>query len=535
MLNFGDMLETIEAAIDPDYPAYIQGDTIVSWGEAARLSNNLARQLMSRGEEPGNKVAIYMRNCPDYLIALAAALKARLVPVNVNYRYSSDELIYLLDNADATTVFYGAEFRDRIEDIRGRLPGIAQWIETGASDTPDFAISMRDLTGDGDGDPVAIERSPDDLLFIYTGGTTGMPKGVMWPHGNLRNAMVAPARTEGPIPETLAELTAFIASGAHGPSVLPAPPLMHGTGLVVALNAMLFGGTVVMLAAKTFDPAEMLRMTEIHRPKVLVIVGDSFARPLLDELQDHPDRYDLSSVGTVLSSGVIWSVEIKRGLLRFMPGAVMADSLGSSEALGLASSIMTAGQEVHTARFTIGPRCRVLAEDGSWVEPGSGIPGMLAIGPPNPIGYYKDKAKSDATLPTIDGQRYCIPGDWCMVEADGSLTFLGRGSGCINTGGEKVFPEEVEEALKTHDAVADALVVGAPDAKWGQAIVAVVELRRGAALNVESLRSHVRSRLAGYKVPKDIVCAAEPLRAANGKADYATARAQAIDARGGAA
>jgi fatty-acyl-CoA synthase len=415
------------------------------------------------------------------------------------------------------------------------LPGVAHWIETGAPDTPDFAISMPDLSGNGDGAPLGIERSPDDLLFIYTGGTTGMPKGVMWPHGNLREVMVAPARAAGPVPETLAELTAFIAGGGHAPCVLPAPPLMHGTGLIVALNAMLFGGTVVMLAAKTFDPAEMLRATETHRPGVLVIVGDSFARPLLDALLDHPDRYDLSSVGQVLSSGVIWSLEVKRGLLRFMPGAVMADSLGSSEALGLASSTMTADQEVHTARFTIGPRCRVLAEDGSWVEPGSGIPGMLAIGPPNPIGYYKDKAKSDATLPTIDGQRYCIPGDWCVVEADGSLTFLGRGSGCINTGGEKVFPEEVEEALKTHDAVADALVVGAPDAKWGQAIVAVVELRRGAALNVESLRSHVRSRLAGYKVPKDIVCATEPLRAANGKADYATARAQAINARSGAA
>lgn len=529
------MLEAIEGAIDPDFPACIHGDEVVGWGEAARRSNNLARALVARGEAPGNKVAIYMRNRPDYLIAMAAALKARLVPVNVNYRYSSDELTYLLDNADATTVFYGAEFRDRVDDVRGRLMGVARWIEVDGGDTPDFAEAMADLAEEGDGAPLAIPRAPDDLLFIYTGGTTGMPKGVMWPHADLLDAMLARARAEGPVPETLAQLTGFITGGGRGPRVLPAPPLMHGTGLVVALNAMLLGGTVVTLTGKTFDAAEMLRATERHRPKVLVIVGDSFGRPLLGELEDRPGGYDLSSVETILSSGVMWSVEVKRGLLRFMPRAAMSDALGSSEALGLAGSVMTAGREVATASFVPGPRTRLLAENGTLVAPAPGATGMLAVGPPNPLGYYKDAAKTAATLPTIDGVRYCIPGDWVRVEADGSLTLLGRGSACINTGGEKVFPEEVEEVLKTHDAVADALVIGVPDPQWGQAIVAVVEPRRGAMPDAEALRSHVRGRLAAYKVPKDVLIAAAPLRAANGKADYAAARAQAQAARGVAA
>lgn len=525
------MFEAIEDAIEPAAPALIHGDEIVTWGEAARRSNNLARALIARGAIPGNKLAIYMRNCPDYMIAMAAAFKARLVPVNVNYRYTSDELVYLLDNADATTVIYGIEFRDRVVDVRDRLPMVAHWIEVGGVDTPAFAEAIADLSDAGDGAPLAISRRPDDLIFVYTGGTTGMPKGVMWPHADLRDAMVAPARSFGPIPETIAELRSFVAKGGRGPRVLPAPPLMHATGLMVALNAMLFGGTVVTVPGKTFDAVKLLEVIERCRPGILVLVGDSFGRPMVDAMESRSRTYDLSSVKRVLSSGVMWSVEVKRGLLRFMPGAELSDNLGSSEALGLAASVMTADQEVTTARFALGPRTRVLAEDGSWVAPTSGGTGMLAIGPPNPLGYYKDQAKSDTTFPTIDGKRYCIPGDWVRVEADGSLTLLGRGNACINTGGEKVFPEEVEEALKTHEAIADALVVGVPDPKWGQAIVALVELRPGAVLDAAVLRAHVRSRLAGYKVPKEVIVAEAPLRAANGKADYATARDQAVEVR----
>lgn len=531
MLNFADMLEIIEREIDRSAPIFIHGDRQVTWGDAARLSNNLAHALVAQGLRPGDKVALYLRNCPEYLIAVAAAVKARLVPVNVNYRYRQDELRYLLDNADARVVVHGDEFRDTVDAIRAALPGVALWAEVGASEPPASARRFDELTAAGHGDPLAIERSPEDQFFIYTGGTTGLPKGVMWPQGDLREVLVAGARAKGFVPDDLAQLSAYISSSERGPTVLPAPPLMHGTGLLSAVGAMLWGGCVVTLTGKSFDPIEMLEAIHCHRPNALTIVGDSFGRPLLEALDADPDRYDLTSVETITSSGVMWSLEIKRGLLRHMPAAALQDVLASSEALGLGVSVMTAGEEVATATFAIGPRCRVLAEDGSWVAPGAGTAGMLALGPPNPVGYYKDADKTAATFRTIDGVRYCIPGDWCRVEEDGSLSFLGRGNACINTGGEKVFPEEVEEVLKRHPTVSDALVVGAPDDNWGQAIVAVVELRAEADLDAEALRAHVREALAGYKVPKTVVVARDPLRAVNGKADYATARALAIAAR----
>ena len=300
-MNFGDMLEAVEAAIGPDEPAFIHGDTVIQWGEAARRSNNLARALIARGPTPGDKLAIYLRNGPDYLIAMAAAFKARLVPVNVNYRYGSGELTYLLDNADATAVVYGAEFRDRVDAIRDRLPGVRHWIGVGEADASDPVEALYD---EGDGTPLRLARSPDDLHFIYTGGTTGMPKGVMWPHRDLWTVMVAGLAAQGAaVPDSAAALGAMIAAGARGPRLLPAPPLMHGTGMISALNALLWGGTVVTLTGATFDAGETLRAIERHRPTVLVIVGDSFARPLLDALDAAPGAHDLTSVTSILSSG----------------------------------------------------------------------------------------------------------------------------------------------------------------------------------------------------------------------------------------
>ncbi|WP_339348469.1 AMP-binding protein [uncultured Sphingomonas sp.] len=524
MMNMGDMLDTIAARIDPAATAIIHGERTLTWPQLAVASNRLARAVRDGGAQPGDKLAIYLRNGPEYLIALCAALKARLVPVNVNYRYASAELAYLFDNADARVVVYGAEFRPRIAEVRPGLNASIQWIEAGDAPVAEATASFGDLTGGGDGSPLGIARSPDDLFFIYTGGTTGSPKGVMWPQGDLHSLMVGGLRGSYAVPDTLEELATLAGQATQRMRALVAPPLMHGTGLIVALNALLLGGSVVTLESAGFDPAEMLRAIDRHRPDTLVIVGDSFARPLLRELVDHPGDYDLGSVTTITSSGVMWSLEVKRGLLDFMPGAQLNDVLSSSEALGLGASVMTAGGEVATARFAIGPRCRVLGEDGRFIASGTAGRGMLALGPPNPLGYYKDPEKSAATLREIDGERYCIPGDWVDVAADGTLTFLGRGNACINTGGEKVFAEEVEEVLKRHAGVADALVVGVPDERWGNAIVAVVTPQADVPLDEERLRGHVRAHLAGYKVPKAIVAATTPLRAANGKADYAAAR-----------
>jgi fatty-acyl-CoA synthase len=302
---------------------------------------------------------------------------------------------------------------------------------------------------------------------------------------------------------------------------------MHGTGLLTAMGAMLSGGSVVTLEGETFDAEELLRAIDRHKPQSMAIVGDSFARPILNALEANPGKYDVSSVAAIVSSGVMWSVEVKRGLLEHMPQAMLNDGFSSSEALGMGNSVMTRGGETPTAKFVIGERCRVFDEDDNEVVPGSGVAGMVAIKGPNPLGYYKDEEKTARTFRTIGGERYSIPGDWVIVETDGSLTLLGRGNACINTAGEKVFPEEVEEALKTHPSVEDALVVGLPDEKWGQAVTGVVTLADGAALDEAALRAHVRRSLAGYKTPKRIFLADRALRAANGKADYPAAKAAA--------
>ena len=524
--NFGDILDAVESALPADAPAFIHGERRIAWGEASRMTNNLAHALIARGGKPGDKLAIYMRNRPEYMLSLTAAFKARMTHVNVNYRYTPQEVWYIFDNADAQTVVYSSEFRGAVAEIRPRLPKVKTWIEV----SPDgkiapFALAFEALADDGNGGPLDIQRSGEDQFFIYTGGTTGMPKGVMWAHDDIRQITLQAARKLGPVPETLEELREHTRKMGPGPRTQPAPPLMHGTGLLTAMGAMFAGGCVITLEGETFDAEELLRAIDAHKPANMAIVGDSFARPMLNALDAAPGKYDVSSLLGIISSGVMWSVEIKRGLLEHMPGCVLNDGFSSSEALGMGASVMAKGVEVQTAKFMLGERCKVFDENDQLVSPGSGIAGMVAIGPPNPVGYYKDEAKSARTFRVIDGVRWSIPGDWCVVEADGTLTLLGRGSACINTAGEKVFPEEVEEALKTHPSVADALVVGMPDEKWGQAVTGVVTLNDGETLDAAALRAHVRQSLAGYKTPKTIVLADRPLRAANGKADYPAAKA----------
>lgn len=522
--NFGDILDAIEPVVPPDRPAFIHGDRTIAWREAATMSNRLARALITHGGQPLDKLAIIMRNRPEYGVTLAAALKARMTQVNVNYRYTAQEMEYILDNADAQTVVYADEFRDAISQIQPRLPRVTTWIEvTDGGDTLQPAASFNRLVNEGDGTPLNIARSGDDQFFIYTGGTTGMPKGVMWTQRAIREIILLAARQLGPAPETLEELVTATAA-TPGPRVLVAPPMMHATGLLTTINAHLAGGCVITLEGTTFDPAEMLAAVDLHRPTHLVVVGDSFARPLLEALDREPGRYRVDSVAHIQSSGVMWSAEVKRGLLRHMPKAVLVDSYASSEAIGQTASVTTLDSGVPTARFSLSSRCHVFDENDEPVEPGSSRPGLIAVAEPNPLGYYKDEAKSAQIFRTIQGARYAVPGDWCMVEADGSLTLLGRGSACINTAGEKVFPEEVEEVLKRAPAIDDALVIGLPDPKWGQSITAVVTLRAGERLDESELRAHVRVHLAGYKVPKRIVASDRPLRVNNGKPDYPAAR-----------
>jgi len=528
--NYGDLFDAVATVVRPDQPALIHGDTIVTWAEFDRRSNNLAAALLSGGAQTGDKIAFYLRNHPAYMEGLVAAFKARQVHVNVNYRYVADEVHYIFDNSDAATVIFAREFSPIVEVIKPRLPKVRHWliVEDGTdAATPDFAAPYEALAAKGEGKPLAGTRSPDDLFFIYTGGTTGMPKGVMWRQDSLRRALLNPALVAR-MPVDLADHLEIVRETGRGPVNMPACPLMHGTGLFTAMSALIAGGTVVTLKSTHFDADELWDQVERHRVEQAVIVGDAFAKPMLRALDAAPGRYDVSSLTAIISSGIMWSTEVKQGLLRHLPQATLLDSFGSSEAVGFGLSVMTAEGEVETAKFQIGDNVKVFTPEGREVAPGSGEVGLIARGDPLPDGYYKDQAKTDSTFKTIDGVRYSIPGDFCSVETDGTITLLGRGSGCINTAGEKVFPEEVEEVLKLHPDIEDALVVGVPDEKWGQSVTGVIELRAGAPFDEADVREHVRKHLAGYKTPKRLFPVIRMFRAPNGKSDYKAARDHAL-------
>jgi len=532
--NFGDLLEGVERVLPGDAPALIHDERVVTWSRYAARSNALASALRARGAEPGDKLAFYLRNGTEYSETLGACFKARLVHTNVNFRYLDEELVYILDNSDARIVVFDAEFSERVRAVHARCPKVECWIQVGEAhaEALPFAEPYESLVSEGDAAPLGLARSPDDLVFMYTGGTTGMPKAVMWRHGDLWQAVGGGSQvpaTRGRRPETPEEFLEFIRAHGPGPRQLAACPLMHGTGLFSAIGTFLGGGCVATVGGANFDPVRLFDAVERHRIQSIVIVGDAFARPMLRALDAEPERWDLSSLRVILSSGVMWSREVKLGLLRHQPGLTLADLFGSSEAIGFGRSLTNAKGERETARFEIGDSCKVFTEDHREVVPGSGEPGFIARTGAIPLGYYKDEAKTAKTFPTIDGVRYSIPGDWCTVEADGTITLLGRGSACINTAGEKVYPEEVEEVLKTHRDVEDALVFGIDDERWGQAVTAVVTVRAGATFDEAALREHVRARLAGYKTPKRLFVVDRMFRAANGKADYKSAAAHARD------
>jgi 3-oxocholest-4-en-26-oate---CoA ligase len=369
-------------------------------------------------------------------------------------------------------------------------------------------------------------RSGNDLLLLYTGGTTGMPKGVMWRQDDLFNV----GGTGGsplfgfPPVTSIAQLAIRSANPPTDPPILlPGCPLMHGTGQFSAMIALGMGGSVVTLPTRKFDAAAMWSAVESASVHQLVIVGDAFARPLLAVLEASPGRWNLSTLKVIVSSGVMWSQETKNGLLEHLPTTMLVDSLGSSEAIGMGASVSTKGAAEKTAKFMLGPTVAVFDDDNVRVEPGSKRRGFVAVTGFIPIGYYKDAEKTAKTFRTIDGVRYSVPGDYTLVNADGTLHLLGRGSACINTGGEKVFPEEVEEALKTHGSVEDAVCVGIPDNRFGEVICALIELR--ADVVAESVASidviaHVKERLAAYKAPRHVLWIDTIGRAPNGKVDY---------------
>ena len=532
-LHFANAWEAIAKA-QPNKTALICGEREVSWGDYDRRAASLAGLLVQHGLGHKSKVGIYAHNSIEYVEAQYAAFKIGGCPINVNYRYKADELIYLLENSDAEAVFFQGCYAARIWEIRNRLPKVKLFVqiddgtESLLDDSLEYEKAIREAT------PQKTQRhDPDDVYMLYTGGTTGMPKGVMYSHGQFIRVMLSSLRTLGLTNPTnedeLLNVVNQLRELGVTPTSLPACPLMHGTGMWLGtMVPLLQGGTVVLISKLGLDPHLIWNEVESNKVSMIVIVGDAFARPMLEALNDAKaaDRaYDISSVKQITSSGVMWSREVKQALLEHHD-MTLFDAMGSTEG-GMGSSTATREEPADTAKFKLQAGVKVFDEDDQEIQPGSGEVGMLATSGLVPIGYYKDAEKSAATFREIDGIRYSFPGDFATIEADGSITLLGRGSNCINTAGEKVYPEEVEEAVKRHPAIDDCLVVGVEDERFGQRIVAVASLRDGELEDEDGLIDFTRQHLAGYKLPKQVLFLDEVRRAPNGKADYKWARERA--------
>ncbi|MEO9599183.1 acyl-CoA synthetase [Parasphingorhabdus sp.] len=537
--QMADIWENIAEAI-PDKPAIVDGDKRYSWSEYENRAARVAQVLADHGLKTGAKLSIYSFNSAEYLESQFGAFKARITPVNVNYRYLEAELTHVINNSDSEALIFQAQFAPRVAAIRDQLEQVKLFLEIddGSGEHLEGAISYEEALQSAEPMP-PIQRSDDDLYMLYTGGTTGMPKGVMYDHKSFASALLAKgfemremepptdASSFGPLVQQLH------AAGTTGRSI-PACPLMHGTGMWIGgMIPHSLGGCVVLFDNSHFDPAALWQLAADENVTDITIVGDVFAKPMLAALEDAKaaeQSYDLSSLQMIGSSGVMWSTEVKRDLLGHLPHMAIVDSMGSTE--GSMGTSITTVENVdidQTAKFEMNPTTKVLTEEGKPVTPGSGEMGLICNGGMVPLGYYKDEAKSAATFKTFDGVRYSIPGDFATVEADGSITLLGRGSACINSGGEKIFPEEVEEALKTHDSVYDCLVVGIADDRFGQKVTAVLSLAAGAEFDEAVLNDHVRSKLAAYKAPRAIVLVDDVPRAANGKAGYKAAKEIALE------
>ncbi len=523
---FAAVLAVAEQVTDPNRPALIHGNTVRRWGDFRRRTDALAGAMADFGIEQGAKVAHYMRNRTEYLETSAACWKAGLTHVNINYRYTENELFYIFDNSDAAVIVYAEEFAPQIASLRPRLDKVKLFVEVSdGGPAQSFAHGFEALASFGGAAPVG-RHTIDDMLFVYTGGTTGMPKGVMWVQRQLWAALGggSPAPGQAP-PESLDAFAQLLREGQTGMPTLICAPLMHGAGYLIAVNQLLRGGTVITAEGASFVAEAALDSIAAHKAVVAAIVGDAFGRPLARALEANPGGWDLSSLRLVVSSGAMWSPEAKGLLGKHIPGAMLLDTLGSSEVMGMGMSMTPGAAAGAPTRFMADSNTKVITDEGREVAHGSGEIGRIFRGGPIPLGYYKDEAKSGRTFMEFEGVRYAVPGDYATVEADGTITLIGRGSQVINTGGEKVFVEEVEETLKTHPSVEDALVFGMADEKWGQAVTAVVEAL--ADVSPEELVAHLRKTLAPYKTPKKIFFTQKVPRGPNGKANYEAARALA--------
>ncbi|MFF9077466.1 acyl-CoA synthetase [Streptomyces sp. NPDC014735] len=536
--NLADLFESVvdavpgrEALVYVDHPG-TGAERRLTYAQLDAAANRVAHHLLDAGIAAGEHVGLHLYNGVEYLQTLLACLKARLVPVNVNYRYVEEELAYLYRDADLAALVFDAEFDGRVRAAAPKAPALRHLIRVGAPAEavrgPD-AVAFEDAEGGGSPGRGFAPRSADDQFIIYTGGTTGMPKGVMWRQEDLFFSGLGGGAPTGEPVKSPEELARRVAAGGDGITFFPTPPLMHGTSTLTAFIAFDFGQRVVV--HRKFVPQEVLRTIEKEKVTSVSLVGDAMLRPLIDALRGPLRGTDCSSLFSVSSSGAIMSDSVRAEFQELVPTAMLLNNFGSSESGFNGTATPDSGPE---KGFRLRVNSRTAVVDPVTYEPvAPGEPGRLAQCGHVPLGYYNDPRKTAETFFRRDGRRWVLLGDMATVDEDGIVTVLGRGSQCINTGGEKVYPEEVEQALKAHPDVYDALVAGAPDERWGNHVAAVVQLREGAPEpSLDDVQAHCRARLAGYKIPRRLVIARQIQRSPSGKADYRWARAVVASPRG---
>ncbi|MGY4709603.1 acyl-CoA synthetase [Mycolicibacterium sp. CBM1] len=526
-LNIADLAEHAIDAV-PDRVALICGDEQITYAELEEKANRLAHYLIDQGVKKDDKVGLYCRNRIEIVIAMLGIVKAGAVMVNINFRYVEAELRYMFDNSDMVALVHERQYADRVANVLPETPKVKTVLVVEDGTDKDYRRygGVEFYEAIAQGSPVRDfgERSANDIYLLYTGGTTGFPKGVMWRHEDIFRVLL------GGIDFATGEYKAefdLAEQAAAGPPMIrfPIPPMIHGATQSATWGALFTGSTTVL--APEFDAKDVWRTIAEHKVNLLFFTGDAMGRPLLDALTTDASDHDLSSLFLLASTAALFSPSLKEAFLELLPNRIITDSIGSSET-GFGGTSVVAKGESHASgpRVTIDKNVVVLDEAGNPVQPGSGVRGIIAKSGHIPVGYYKDEKKTAETFRTINGVRYAIPGDYATVESDGTVTMLGRGSVSINTGGEKVYPEEVEAALKGHPDVFDALVVGVPDPRFGNHVAAVVAPREGARPTLSDLDAFVRKEIAGYKVPRSLWLVDEVKRSPAGKPDYKWAKEQ---------